>query len=155
MSLKEAEETVARWYSDRPEVLEWQAEQKRLAAQRGWVDTLLGRRRNLKPLGIMSRDRFTKARAERAAINTPIQGSAADIAAAAMVAIDVDEWLKAHGWKLLLQVRMKATWLHNVSVLCVGFDMVALISCPHSSWCYYGCCYQRQQAALVGSMLPA
>eukprot|EP00955_Chlamydomonas_euryale_P057668 356868-Chlamydomonas_euryale.AAC.5 len=42
--------------------------------------------------------------AERAAINTPIQGSAADVAAAAMVAIAKCPELRRLGWKLLMQV---------------------------------------------------
>lgn len=46
-----------------------------------------------------------KGHAERAAINTPIQGSAADVAASAMVAISRCPELKAMGWKLLMQVR--------------------------------------------------
>jgi DNA polymerase-1 len=46
-----------------------------------------------------------KGRSERAAINTPIQGSAADVASAAMLSIVRDAALKEMGWKLLLQVR--------------------------------------------------
>ena len=40
----------------------------------------------------------------RAAINTPIQGGAADIVIAAMVRIHVDRRLREMGWKLLLQI---------------------------------------------------
>lgn len=40
----------------------------------------------------------------RAAINTPIQGSAADIATAAMLRIAADPELREMGWRLLLQV---------------------------------------------------
>ena len=42
--------------------------------------------------------------AERAAINSPIQGSAADVANSAMVAISQCPELKRMGWKLLMQV---------------------------------------------------
>jgi DNA polymerase-1 len=45
-----------------------------------------------------------KGRSERAAINTPIQGSAADVASAAMLSIVRDEALRDMGWRLLLQV---------------------------------------------------
>lgn len=103
VSLEEAEATVNRWYADRPEVREWQARTKAYAADMGWVNTMLGRRRPLLP-AIRSQDKWTKARAERASINTPIQGSAADVASAAMLAIDKDEWLRENGWRLLLQV---------------------------------------------------
>ena len=47
-----------------------------------------------------------RGHAERAAINTPIQGSAADVAASAMVAIAKCPELKELGWKLLMQVRL-------------------------------------------------
>jgi len=40
----------------------------------------------------------------RAAINTPIQGGAADIVIAAMVKIKKNDELKKMGWKLLLQI---------------------------------------------------
>jgi DNA polymerase-1 len=40
----------------------------------------------------------------RAAINTPIQGSAADVATAAMLRINNNPTLRQLGWKLLLQV---------------------------------------------------
>lgn len=55
-------------------------------------------------MGIQSRNKWEVSRAERAAINTPIQGSAADVASAAMLAIIKDEWLRNNRWKLLLQV---------------------------------------------------
>ncbi|WIA09343.1 hypothetical protein OEZ85_008750 [Tetradesmus obliquus] len=101
-SLEEAEATVARWYADRPEVREWQAATRAYAARHGWVNTMIGRRRRLPEIN--SSDRRYKGRSERAAINTPIQGSAADVASAAMLSIVRDEALKEMGWKLLLQV---------------------------------------------------
>jgi DNA polymerase-1 len=52
----------------------------------GYVTTLLGRRRSLPD--ISSRDRNLAQAAERTAINTPIQGSAADVIKLAMIAID-------------------------------------------------------------------
>ena len=107
VSLEEAEATVERWYSDRPEVRDWQARTRSYAARYGWVNTMLGRRRGLAP-GIHSSDRWLRSRAERAAINTPIQGSAADVATAAMLAIRADKWLAENGWELLLQVCMTA-----------------------------------------------
>ena len=47
---------------------------------------------------------LTQGHALRAAINTPIQGSAADVATAAMLSIDACQELKELGWKMLLQV---------------------------------------------------
>jgi DNA polymerase-1 len=102
VSLKEAEETVRRWYNDRPEVKEWQARQHKAAEERGYVTTLLGRQRRLPDA--RSANKAVRSHALRAAINTPIQGSAADVATAAMVRINRDARLREMGWRLLLQV---------------------------------------------------
>ena len=72
------------------------------AETNGYVETILGRRRPI--MNINSRNKVEKAGAERMAINTPVQGSAADIVKKAM--IEVDSALKEmnNGTKLLLQV---------------------------------------------------
>eukprot|EP00887_Chlorella_sp_A99_P005000 scaffold4.g5000.t1 len=78
VSLAEAEDTVSRWYSDRPEasrqlagIKRWQEEQRAMAVSRGYVQTVLGRRRQLPDA--TSKSRAAQAHALRAAINTPIQ----------------------------------------------------------------------------------
>lgn len=86
-----------------PQVLDWQKKRREEAATLGYVTTILGRRRQL-PDAANSKNRAAQGHALRAAINTPIQGSAADIATAAMLRISVDEELRDMGWKLLLQV---------------------------------------------------
>lgn len=85
------------------QVLEWQRSQRANAEQRGYVTTMLGRRRYL-PDASGSNSK-AKGHALRAAINTPIQGSAADVATAAMISISKCPDLAAMGWKLLLQVQ--------------------------------------------------
>lgn len=82
----------------------WQEATKERAAraQLPAVFTLMGRSRPLPDL--QSSDGRKRGHAQRAAINTPIQGSAADVAAAAMIAICQCERLKELGWKLLMQV---------------------------------------------------
>ncbi|MCG8479673.1 MAG: DNA polymerase, partial [Spirochaetales bacterium] len=83
------------------------------AEQHGEVRTLLGRPRPLRD--ITNRNRTIKAASERIAVNTPIQGSGADIVKRAMLAIDRrirDEGLEA---RLVLQV-------HDELIL----------ECPHS-----------------------
>ncbi|HEY8486762.1 MAG TPA: DNA polymerase I, partial [Limnochordales bacterium] len=74
----------------------------RQAREQGYVTTLFGRRRYLPE--IYSRQRAQKAFAERMAMNTPIQGTAADIMKMAMVA--VHRRLKEDGWqaRMVLQV---------------------------------------------------
>lgn len=67
------------------------------------VQTMLGRHRMLPGYGKGKSSR-EEARASRAAINTPIQGSAADVVAAAMVRIYQDPFFRRLGWRMLLQV---------------------------------------------------
>ena len=102
VTLKEAEETVERWYAERAEVRSWQQEQHALAISEGYVCTILGRRRQLPDA--KSKNKALRGHSLRAAINTPIQGSAADVATAAMLRISKNEQLQSMGWKLLLQV---------------------------------------------------
>ena len=68
----------------------------------GYIETLLGRRRYLPEIN--SRNFHLRSQAERAAINMPIQGTAADIIKIAM--INIDEQLKVLGMesKMILQV---------------------------------------------------
>ena len=72
------------------------------AREKGYTETLLGRRCNLPDIN--SRNATVRGYAERNAINAPIQGSAADIIKIAMVRIDKrmqEEGLKS---KMILQV---------------------------------------------------
>ncbi|KAK9806725.1 hypothetical protein WJX72_000669 [[Myrmecia] bisecta] len=105
VTVEEAQATVDRWYADRPEVLAWQKRQQHQATSLGYVTTLLGRRRQLPDAMQTGRGKgAARSHALRAAINTPIQGSAADVAAAAMVSIAMNEQLRKMGWVMLLQV---------------------------------------------------
>jgi len=102
VDIGEAQETLERWYSDRPEVQTWQAERRAELHETKRVRTLLGRTRHLP--NVDSRNSALRYHCERAAINTPIQGGAADIATLAMLELDRCEELRDLGWKLLLQV---------------------------------------------------
>lgn len=72
------------------------------AEETGFVETIFGRKRPI--MNINSRNKIEKAAAERIAVNTPVQGSAADIVKRAM--IDVNSALEREGndSRLLLQV---------------------------------------------------
>ena len=72
------------------------------AQESGHVQTIMGRRRRV--MNINSKNKVEQAAAERVAVNTPVQGSAADIVKKAM--IDVSSALKKanNGTRLLLQV---------------------------------------------------
>ncbi|KAK7387061.1 hypothetical protein VNO78_27551 [Psophocarpus tetragonolobus] len=102
VSVKEARRTVELWYNDRKEVLKWQGECKKEAFLSQRVHTLLGRARRFPKID--PAHGYLKGHIERAAINTPVQGSAADVAMCAMLQISNNKKLKELGWKLLLQV---------------------------------------------------
>ena len=72
------------------------------AEKEGFVETISGRRRYIK--AINSANKTEKATAERIAINTPIQGSAADIVKQAMIKVHSELSQKFPEAKLLLQV---------------------------------------------------
>ncbi len=78
------------------------AEVKAKARETGFVETIMGRRRYIR--GIGSSNKLELAGAERIAVNTPIQGSAADIVKGAMLRIDAALPAEAPGARLLLQV---------------------------------------------------
>lgn len=78
------------------------AEVKAKAKETGFVETIMGRRRYIR--GIGSANKLELAGAERIAVNTPIQGSAADIVKTAMIRVDSALTKEAPGTRLLLQV---------------------------------------------------
>jgi len=84
--LREAERYIANYFDRYAGVRAYLTRTTAEARDRGYVTTLLGRRRSLPDLA--SRDRMVAQAAERTAANTPIQGSAADLIKLAMVAID-------------------------------------------------------------------
>ncbi|XP_019095171.1 PREDICTED: DNA polymerase I A, chloroplastic/mitochondrial isoform X1 [Camelina sativa] len=100
VSKEEAQDTVNLWYNDRQEVRKWQDMRKKEALTDGYVRTLLGRDRRFPAY----RSRAQKNHIQRAAINTPVQGSAADVAMCAMLEISTNQQLKKLGWRLLLQI---------------------------------------------------
>jgi DNA polymerase-1 len=83
-------------------VLEWQKKTKATARAKGYTRSLMGRYRMLPEA--RGNDRKLIGHAERASINTPIQGGAADVAMMAMIKINQDPRLRELGWILLLQV---------------------------------------------------
>lgn len=77
ISVQQAEEIISIFYSNFPETLAWMEKVKEYARRLGYVQTILGRKRWLPD--ITSRNTYDRGRAERQAVNTIIQGSAADI----------------------------------------------------------------------------
>ena len=72
------------------------------AEKNGYVSTIFGRKREI--LNINSKNKLEKSQAERIAVNTPVQGSAADIVKKAMVDVSSALIQKNNGSRLLLQV---------------------------------------------------
>jgi len=100
VSVEEAKAILDAWYADRPEVLKWQKKVKEIARDEGYTKTLMGRYRSLPGIN----EPRMRGHAERAAINTPIQGGAADIVVLAMLRLRQSELLRKLGYRLLLQV---------------------------------------------------
>jgi DNA polymerase-1 len=82
MSHAEAAQFIKTYFEKYPGVLQYIERTKRQAAEQGYVETLLGRRRYFPGLAKMRGPE--RSRAEREAINMPIQGTAADIIKIAM-----------------------------------------------------------------------
>jgi DNA polymerase-1 len=83
---KEAKQYIDQYFRRYPGVYRYNEELKVQARKDGYVHTILGRRRFLRDIN--SQNRVLREAAERMAINTPIQGSAADIIKMAMIRVD-------------------------------------------------------------------
>ena len=98
----QAQEYIDRYFERYPGVRAYMESTRAGAAEQGYVETLFGRRLYVPEI----RDRNTQRRqaAERAAINAPLQGTAADIIKRAMLAVDA--WLTGErlGARMILQV---------------------------------------------------
>ena len=84
-SRSEAKQLIDDYFAAFPRVIEYIESQKELARQRGYAETLFGRKRYLPD--IHSHNATVRSFAERNAVNAPIQGTAADIIKMAMVSI--------------------------------------------------------------------
>lgn len=93
---------IERYFARYPGVREYMQNTREIAKQKGYVETYFGRR--LWVPEINSPNGMRRAGAERAAINAPMQGTAADLIKLAMIA--VDKWLRDEklATKLIMQV---------------------------------------------------
>ena len=102
---EEAEAFIRAYFEAYPQVAEWRERVVAEAREKGYAETLTGRRRPVPAL--RARDRNQRLAAERIAINMPAQGTAADIIKIAMNRIDGEfERRRAEGFRarLVLQV---------------------------------------------------
>jgi DNA polymerase-1 len=86
ISRKESEDIISQYFIKFPGIKKYMNETIEMARSRGYVETLLGRKRYIRDIN--SRNQTQRGFAERNAINAPIQGSAADMIKIAMVEID-------------------------------------------------------------------
>lgn len=94
----EAQDYIGLYFNRYPGVREFMDRTREQARERGYVETVFGRRLYLD--NIHARNQGLRAGAERAAINAPMQGTAADIIKRAM--IDIDGWLAGHRDRALM-----------------------------------------------------
>ena len=99
---RDADEFIQRYFERYAGVDRFIKQTIRQAEQKGYVETIMGRRRPLNRIN--SRNRTEKMAAERVAVNSPIQGSAADIVKQAMIEVTRALAEKRMASRLLLQV---------------------------------------------------
>jgi len=119
ISRHEAQDYVERYFDRYPGVRKFMDETRALADEKGYVETLHGRRLYLPD--IHAGNAMLRRAAQRTAINAPMQGTAADIIKRAM--IDIDHWLEAGDLdaRMLMQV-------HDELVFEVANDDVELLA---------------------------
>jgi DNA polymerase-1 len=99
MSMAEAKDFIERYFTIRPALKKYIEDLRLQAKEQGFVETILGRRRPTPDA--KSANFAVRQAAERAAINMPIQGSAADLTKMAMIEVDK---LLPDGAKQILQI---------------------------------------------------
>lgn len=105
LTLAEAENYIKEYFERFPGIEAYLRETKHQAREKGYVETLLGRRRYFPIFQARSRaNREMVARSEREAINHPIQGTAADIIKIAMIRLE--RRLREEGYRarMILQI---------------------------------------------------
>ena len=102
LSRSEAKEVIDSYFATYPGIKKYIDDQVASARSKGYVETLLGRRRYLRDID--SRNQAVRGHSERNAINAPIQGTAADIVKLAM--INVHARMQREGFQspMILQV---------------------------------------------------
>ncbi len=114
----QAQDYVSLYFSRYPAVRDFMERMRVQAREQGYVETLFGRRLYLND--IHARNQGLRAGAERAAINAPMQGTAADIIKRAMVS--VDGWLADHRERALMILQV-----HDELVFEADADFIATL----------------------------
>ena len=112
ISRKDASEIIDHYWASFPSIKAYMDRTVEQARERGYVETLLGRRRYLPD--IQSANGTIRAMAERNAINSPVQGSAADMIKAAMVLV----------WKTFCKKSLASRLVHDELIFDAKVDEV-------------------------------
>jgi DNA polymerase-1 len=102
LSREEATQFIASYFEKYPGVKRYLESTKQQARDKGYVQTLLGRRRSIPEIN--SANRQVREAAERTAINMPVQGTSADIIKVAMIKLYQEMGKRQLKSKMLLQV---------------------------------------------------
>ncbi|WP_294529952.1 DNA polymerase I [uncultured Fusobacterium sp.] len=133
---REASEYIERYFNQYPRVKEFEKEIVEFTEKNGYTETLFGRRRIIE--GINSKNKNIKSQAERMAVNSVIQGTAAEVLKQVM--IEIYRYIKDKaGISLLLQVHDELIFeisqdrleeyrenIEKIMRECVKFDSVPL-----------------------------
>ena len=119
---KEAQSFIDGYFALYPKVKIFIDEIIKQTREKGYCSTILGRKRNIHD--IMSRNANIRTRAERMAVNAPIQGSAADIIKLAM--IKCDKYIKENGIdaKCILQIHDELIFEVNENIVSEFTDIM-------------------------------
>ncbi|MCY7313355.1 MAG: DNA polymerase I, partial [Pseudoxanthomonas sp.] len=112
----EAQDYIALYFSRYPGVRDYMERTRQQARTQGYVETVFGRRLYLDYISKGTQGQ--RAGAERAAINAPMQGTAADIIKRAM--ISVDTWLAGHAARALMIMQVHDELVFEVDADFVG-----------------------------------
>jgi len=115
ISRGEAQDYIALYFARYPGVQRFMEQARQTAREKGYVETVFGRRLHVPQIG--SRNQAQRTGAERAAINAPMQGTAADIMKRAMR--HVHDWLQPHRARALMTMQV-----HDELVFEVDEDFV-------------------------------
>ena len=119
---KEAQSFIDGYFALYPKVKIFIDEIIKQTREKGYCSTILGRKRNIHDIN--SRNANIRTRAERMAVNAPIQGSAADIIKLAM--IECDKYIKENGIdaKCILQIHDELIFEVNENIVSEFTDIM-------------------------------
>ena len=122
ISREVAEKYMEIYFHRYPKVNDYMQEMRRFASEHGFIESILGRRLHIND--IKAKNYARRQAAERAAINAPIQGSAADIIKLAM--IELDHWIVESGHNLAMIMQVHDELVFEVAESCVDIAVAAI-----------------------------